>query len=87
MAIVGKISKGKELDYEVKADGCLYYKGRACVPDDGELKTSILKEAHTSAYAIHPGSTKMYHDLKPYYWWPGMKKNIADYVTRCLTYQ
>ncbi|KAJ9180944.1 hypothetical protein P3X46_009128, partial [Hevea brasiliensis] len=55
MAIMSKISEGKATDYEVKADGCLYYKGRLCVPDDGELKTSILKEAHTSVYAMHPG--------------------------------
>ncbi len=87
MAIMGKISEGKETDYEVKADGCLYYKGRVCVPDDRELKTSILKKAHTNAYAMHPGRKKMYHDLKPHYWWPGMKKDITDYVTRCLTCQ
>lgn len=84
---MSKISEGKATDYEVKADGCLYYKGRLCVPDDGELKASILKEAHTSVYAMHPGSTKMYHDLKLQYWWPGMKKDIADYVTKCLTCQ
>ncbi len=71
----------------IKVNGCLYYKGRVSVPDDGELKTSILKEAHTSAYAMHPGSTKMSHDLKSHYWWPGMKKDIAEYVTRCLTCQ
>ncbi len=56
MAIVGKIAEGKETNYELKADGCLYYKGRVCVSDDGKLKTSILKEAHTSVYAMHPGS-------------------------------
>ncbi len=53
-----------------------------CVPDDGKLKTSILKEAHNSVYAMHPGSNKMYRDLKPHYWWLGMKKDIVDYVTR-----
>jgi len=87
MTTVSKISEGKATDYEVKADWYLYYKGRLCVPDDGELKASILKEAHTSIYAMHPGSTKMDHDLKLQYWWPGMKKDIADYVTKCLTCQ
>ncbi len=58
-----------------------------CIPDNGKLKTSILKEAYHSVYAMHLGSTKMYHDLKPHYWWPGMEKDIAEYVTRCLTYQ
>ncbi|KAJ9177049.1 hypothetical protein P3X46_012303, partial [Hevea brasiliensis] len=59
MAIMSKIPEGKAADYEVKADGCLHYKGRLCVPDNGELKASILKEAHTSVYAMHPGSTKI----------------------------
>ncbi len=46
MAIMGKIIKGKETEYEMKENGCLYCKGRVCVLDNGELKTSILKEAH-----------------------------------------
>ncbi len=75
MTIVDKISEGKETNYKVKVDGRLYYKGRVCVPDNREMKTSILKEAHTSVYVMHPGSTKMYHDLKPHYCWPGMKKD------------
>ncbi len=84
---MGKITEEKETEYEVKENGCLYYKEIVCVPDNKELKTSILKEAHNSVYTIHPGSTKMYIDLKLRYWWPGMKKDIADYVTRCLTFQ
>ncbi len=87
MIIMGKITEGKETEYEMKENGCLYYKGRICVLNEGELKISILKEAHNSVYAIHPRSTKIYHDLKPHYWWPEMKKDIADYVTRCLTCQ
>ncbi|KAJ9189377.1 hypothetical protein P3X46_000681, partial [Hevea brasiliensis] len=87
MVVMGKITEGKETEYKVKENGCLYYKERVCVPDDKELKTSILKEAHNSVYAMHPGSTKMYHDLKLQYWWPGMKKDIVDHVTRCLTCQ
>jgi len=87
MAIMAKIPEGKETEYEVKADGCLYYRGRVCVPDEGELKNNILNEAHTSVYAMHSGSTKMYNDLKPHYWWPGMKRDITDYVTKCLTCQ
>jgi len=55
---MGRITKGKETEYEVKEDGCLYYKGRVCVPNDEKLKTNILKEVHTSVYAMHPGSTK-----------------------------
>ncbi|KAK8595286.1 hypothetical protein V6N13_123166 [Hibiscus sabdariffa] len=47
----------------------------------------MLNEAHQSSFSIHPGSVKMYKDLKPLYWWPGMKVAITDYVSRCLTCQ
>jgi hypothetical protein len=51
------------------------------------MKESILREAHDSAYSIHPGSTKMYKDLKTRYWWNGMKRDVAEYVAQCDTYQ
>ena len=63
--------------------GILRYQNRLCVPDVDDLHTRIVTEAHGSRYSIHPGSTKMYHDLKQIYWWDGMKKDIADYVTKC----
>ena len=47
----------------------------------------IMEEAHSSAYAMHPGSTKMYHTLREYYWWRGMKKDVAEFVSRCLICQ
>ncbi len=68
MIAMCRIIEGKETEYKVKENGCLYYKGRMCVSDNGELKTNILKEAYNSVYAMHPGSTKMYYDLKPHYW-------------------
>ncbi|KAA0056178.1 DNA/RNA polymerases superfamily protein [Cucumis melo var. makuwa] len=61
--------------------------GRLCVPNISELKNAILEETHSSAYAMHPGSTKMYRTLKKTYWWPGMKQDIAEYVDRCLICQ
>ncbi len=82
-----RVKERKKTDYELKGDGCLYYKGSICVPGDEELKKIVLKEAHSSFHAMHPGSTKTYHDLKAQYWWPGMKKEIGDFVTRCLTWQ
>ena len=60
---------------------------RMCVPENGQLKRDIMEEAHSSAYAMHPGSTKMYRTLKEHYWWNGMKKEIAGFVSRCLTCQ
>ncbi|KAD7478941.1 hypothetical protein E3N88_02077 [Mikania micrantha] len=55
------------------------------VPLFGNSRTIVLDEAHKSRYSIHPGADKMYKDLKDFYWWPGMKKQIAEYVDRCLT--
>ncbi|KAL0405467.1 UNVERIFIED_CONTAM: Retrovirus-related Pol polyprotein from transposon [Sesamum latifolium] len=52
-----------------------------------ELRTEIIHEAHYAPYAMHPGSTKMYRDLRPYYWWPTMKKDVAEFVAKCLTCQ
>ncbi|TYK29280.1 hypothetical protein E5676_scaffold1212G00470 [Cucumis melo var. makuwa] len=60
------------------------FQGRLCVPNVSELKDAILEEAHSSAYTMHPGSTKMYKTLKNTYWWPGMKQEIVEYVDRCL---
>nr|AAM01170.2 Putative retroelement [Oryza sativa Japonica Group]ABB46922.1 retrotransposon protein, putative, Ty3-gypsy subclass [Oryza sativa Japonica Group] len=48
-----------------------------------ELKQLILQEAHESPYSIHPGSTKMYLDLKEKYWWVSMKREIAEFVALC----
>ena len=60
---------------------------RLCVPDVIELKKEIMEEAHSSAYAMHPWSTKMYRTLKDHYWWRGMKREIEEFVSKCPTYQ
>ncbi|XP_075076929.1 uncharacterized protein LOC142163527 [Nicotiana tabacum] len=57
--------------------------GRWCVPNVGELRKQIMTEIHQSRYSVHPGSTKMYHDLRQLYWWNGMKKDIATFVAQC----
>jgi hypothetical protein len=61
----------------------LWYKKCPCVPKVKEIKELILREAHDSTYSIHPGSTKMYHDLICRYWWYGMKRVVAKYVALC----
>jgi hypothetical protein len=61
-------------------EGVLWYKGMICVPNVKELKDKILREAHESAYSIHLGGNKMYHDLKATYWWYRMKRDVAKYV-------
>ena len=73
-----------ELKREIRDDGMIVKGQRMCVPEYGELKRDIMEEAHSSAYAMHPRITKMYKTLKEHYWWNGMKKEIADFVSRCL---
>ena len=60
---------------------------RMCVPEYGELKRDIMEETHSSTYVMHPSSTKMYRTLKEHYWWNGMKKEIAGFISKCLTCQ
>ena len=60
VAIVNQNRVGKETEFTEKDDGFLYYKDRVCVPNDDELKKSILKEAHSRSFAMHPSSIKMY---------------------------
>jgi hypothetical protein len=69
------------------AEGTLWFKERLVVPKKGALKKKILNEAHTSRYSIHPGSTKMYHDLRWQFWWTRMKREVAHYVFKCDTYR
>ena len=82
-----EIEKGKKAEFQIRDDGMIVKGQRMCVPEYGELKREIMEEAHLSAYAMHPGSTKMYKTLKEHYWWNGMKKEIASFVSRCLTCQ
>ncbi|KAG8496933.1 hypothetical protein CXB51_008103 [Gossypium anomalum] len=75
------------LEFRVDKDDCLRFRDRICVPRNPELIQMILNEAHNSRLSVHPGSTKMYNDLKQYYWWSGMKRDISDFVTKCLICQ
>ena len=81
------MESGRAVEFQVSVDGVLKYKGRLSVPDQGNLKGELLREAHYSSYSIHPVGNKMYQDLKKLYWWNNMKKEIAEYVSKCYTCQ
>ncbi|GJZ87481.1 putative reverse transcriptase domain-containing protein [Tanacetum coccineum] len=66
-------------------DGTLCLHGRSWLPCYRDLRSIVMHESHKSKYSIHPGSKKMYQDVKKLYWWPNMKANIATYVSKCLT--
>jgi hypothetical protein len=67
---------GKAPDFIEDEQGTIWFKKRICVPKIEHLRQLILREAHDSAYSLHPGSTKMYHDLKEKYGWYGLKEML-----------
>ncbi|GJW98248.1 putative reverse transcriptase domain-containing protein [Tanacetum coccineum] len=71
--------------FETRSDETQCFEGRIWLPLFGGLRDLIMHESHKSKYSIHPGSDKMYQDLKKLYWWPNMKAEIATYVSKCLT--
>ncbi|GJT31964.1 putative reverse transcriptase domain-containing protein [Tanacetum coccineum] len=77
--------RGMDKSFEIRPDGTRCIKNRSWLPLFGGLRDLIMHESHKSKYSIHPGSDKMYHDLKKLYWWPNMKAIIAEYVSKCLT--
>ncbi|GJW76489.1 putative reverse transcriptase domain-containing protein [Tanacetum coccineum] len=92
-----QVEAGKEENYgtkdlcgmikklEPRADGTLCLRNRSWIPCFGDLRTLIMHESHKLKYSIHPGSNKMYQNMKQLYWWPNMKVEIATYVSKCLT--
>jgi hypothetical protein len=82
-----RASEGRALGFGVAPDGLFRYQNRVCVPNNEEIRKLILEEAHFSPYTVHPGSTKMYQDLKKRFWWNGMKQDVAEFVERCSTCQ
>jgi hypothetical protein len=82
-----RMESGKAQCFRQDADGVLWFKDRIMVSNDFELRRKIMDEAHCSRYSIHPGTNKMYQDLKKNLWWTRMKREIAKYVSECDTCQ
>jgi hypothetical protein len=77
------MEEGRRPDFMEDEQGTIWIKNRICVPEIDSIRETILKEAHYSTYSIHPGSTKMYQDLKQKYWWYGLKRDVASHVAVC----
>ena len=86
-AMVNQIGNDKETEFTANKNGVLYYKDQVCVPDGNDMRKAILEEAQNGSFAIHLGSTKMHQDLKMSFWWSGMKRDVPEFVTKCLVCQ
>jgi hypothetical protein len=71
--------------FSVDDIGILWFNDRLVIPKDKELRNQIMTEAYYSKLSIHPGSNKMYQDLKPYYWWTKMKKKSQPTLLGVIT--
>ncbi|XP_070032773.1 uncharacterized protein [Nicotiana tomentosiformis] len=78
------VQHGDANEVTIGDDRTLWMQGRLCVPNVDGMRELILQEAHNSRYSIHPGDAKMFQDLRQHYWWRRMKKDIVEYVARCL---
>jgi hypothetical protein len=87
--IIQKLSEGDPKFNCFRKDdkGVVWFGQRLVIPQDRDLKKEILDEAHLSKFTIHPGSAKMYQDLRETFWWSNMKGEIAEYVSGCDTCQ
>ncbi|TYJ96189.1 ty3-gypsy retrotransposon protein [Cucumis melo var. makuwa] len=81
------VKAGQGEDFFISSYHGFTFDGRLCVSEDSAVKIELLTEAHSSPFTIHPGSTKMYQDLRCVYWWRNMKREVADFVSRCLVCQ
>lgn len=83
--IVEENLHGMDKHFDVKEDRTRYFMNRIWTLRFREVRNLVLNKNYKSTYSIHPGSDKMYLDIKRHYWWPNMKAGIATYVGKCLT--
>ena len=82
MSIRDQVQSGAgDESWAIHTDGSLRYRGRDVAPQLTDMREEILKEFHCSRFVVHPGGTKMYHDLRYQYYWNGMKRQVRDFVS------
>ena len=85
---VHKIMNGEfRENFMITRNRVLVMKGKMCIPNVDDLREAIMEETHCSAYTMHSGNTKMYQTIKKNYWWSDMKRDIVEFVFRCLICQ
>jgi hypothetical protein len=89
--LVAKLQKSerpqKEENYTLEVDGILLYKNKVHIPNVQGLKLAILREMHNVTYVGHPRYQKTMAVVRSQYFWVGMKKEIVEYITRCMEFQ
>jgi hypothetical protein len=81
--IRNKMKSGIEMSFQIQKDGLIVLGRQMYLPGDQTLKRKVLQEALKSRLATHLGSTKMYQDLKEFYWWSNIKKEVVKYMAKC----
>jgi hypothetical protein len=92
LKVTSNLQSGRQLDpkyegYSLEADRLLRYRGRMYIPEDGDIRSIILKEAHRALYCAHPGVKKMYADMRKLFFWVGMKCDVVHFIAKCLECQ
>ncbi|XP_052171570.1 uncharacterized protein LOC127787551 [Diospyros lotus] len=85
--IIKDVEESKVFDFSINPFGVLRFRTRLCVPEMDKLRSRNLREFHHSRFAIHPGTTKMYQDLKQLFWWSHLKEDVARTCLTCQIYQ
>lgn len=80
-------TEGHKSGFKIAVDDSLRLNSQWVIPSDKDLRQEILRDAHSIHFSVHPGGKKMYKDLKVKFWWKGMKKDISDFVLKCLACQ
>ena len=85
--IMDKVRKGDKSDFVLMDDDTLKFKNKLCIPHVGGLRRELLEDFHNSRFTVHHREMKMYRDMKQLYWWPRLKRDIAEFIAQFLVFQ